>query len=538
MSASPVSLRHNRAFRALLAGSSVSMVGSRLTTIAYPMLVLWLTQSPVYAGIAVFAATAPSILFYIPVGALVDRWDPRRTMLAAEAGRGAAVTFIVVVVLVHWANIPLIIGLAVTEEILEVFAALAERRYFQALAEPSSVGSISARTETRDHLSMLAGRPLGGLLFEVSPILPFLVDMLSFVFSVGTLCVFKGGAPIKRSLSERPSITKDIKSGLQWLAKDRFTRIAIPLASSMTFICQALIMVFMSDAQKGDLPSAEIGVVLAAAGLGGALGAALGSRLRVFAARSRITLQMPIWCLALFVLAEATQFVKGVYVADCMMGAMFLLAFSGAVSNIELDTYVRQQVPDMVARVTSIGRLMSYTALAAGPVVGGFLIERWGIHVAVTVLFAMTLLLTVVAWCVPDIRFAPVPAASEDHDVDWTALCMQVDIGKGELARVEQTRTGTPRYPVVVMLKFTSRVSRPIASTQKAYSEWGIRVELLDAPYPARVDTSEKSLSGTGADKYPTSAVISEAERTPTTAEVTAGCRSVNCSAAAATGTP
>ena len=63
----------NRAFSLLIAGSSVSMLGTRMTTIAFPMLVLYLTGSPVTAGWAAFVATAPSILAYMPAGALVDR---------------------------------------------------------------------------------------------------------------------------------------------------------------------------------------------------------------------------------------------------------------------------------------------------------------------------------------------------------------------------------------------------------------------------------------------------------------------------------
>ena len=71
------------------------MLGSHVTTIAYPLLVLRLTGSPFTAGCAVFAATAPSMFAYIPAGALVDRWSrrwgPRRVMLLSEFGRGVAI---------------------------------------------------------------------------------------------------------------------------------------------------------------------------------------------------------------------------------------------------------------------------------------------------------------------------------------------------------------------------------------------------------------------------------------------------------------
>ena len=49
------------------------MLGSHVTTIAYPLLVLRLTGSPFTAGCVAFAATAPGILVHIPAGALADR---------------------------------------------------------------------------------------------------------------------------------------------------------------------------------------------------------------------------------------------------------------------------------------------------------------------------------------------------------------------------------------------------------------------------------------------------------------------------------
>jgi MFS family permease len=163
----------------LLAGSSVSMLGSRVTTIAYPMLVLYLTGSPVTAGWVAFAATAPSVLVYMPAGALIDRWDPRRVMLLSEFGRGVAIATVAVTVALGRTTIPQLVVTAVIEEILEVFSTLAERRYVRSLVEPNQASSALVRIEARTHVVVLAGRPLGGFLFELEPIFPFPFDAVS-----------------------------------------------------------------------------------------------------------------------------------------------------------------------------------------------------------------------------------------------------------------------------------------------------------------------------------------------------------------------
>lgn len=411
-------LRHNRDFRVFLAGSTVSVLGSRLTTIAYPMLVLWLTRSPVYAGLAVFAATVPSIMFYIPAGALADRRDPRRTMLWAEISRGAAVTLIVFTVLLHRSSVLLIIGLATIEKILEVFAGLADRRYIMGMVEPQDASAALVRSEARTHIAVLAGRPLGGLLFESGPVLPYIADLISFVVSVYTLC-FLG-----RSVEKKPESTRkvapsgDVFSGLNWAARDKYLRYALPFGSIVTFLTQALIIIFISDATARRVAPVMIGLVLGASGAGGALGALVGGKVRILSGYSRLALQLLIWAGSFFALSVVTTSGR----VWCMAVAMLMMSIAGAMSNIELDTYVAWHAGDALARVTSVGRLLCFAAAAVGPAVGGLLAGTLGPHAAVLALFVVTLALAAFGWSVPSARRAPVQIVARPAPAPVTEL--------------------------------------------------------------------------------------------------------------------
>jgi hypothetical protein len=59
-------LRANRDFQLLWAGQAVSVLGSRVSQIAYPLLVLAMTGSPATAGVVGFIGTLPYILFQQP----------------------------------------------------------------------------------------------------------------------------------------------------------------------------------------------------------------------------------------------------------------------------------------------------------------------------------------------------------------------------------------------------------------------------------------------------------------------------------------
>src|SRR5690242_20297026 len=59
-------LRRNRDFVLLWSGLVVSVVGTRLSTLGYPLLVLSMTHSPRAAGLVGFAAALPHIVFQLP----------------------------------------------------------------------------------------------------------------------------------------------------------------------------------------------------------------------------------------------------------------------------------------------------------------------------------------------------------------------------------------------------------------------------------------------------------------------------------------
>jgi len=134
--AAPVPVGRDPAFRRLLRASSVSMLGSHVTSIAYPLLVLRLTGSPLEAGWVAFGAIAPSLLVHVPAGALVDRWDPRRAMLVSETGRGVAIAAVAIMLVMGKPNVPLLTAAAVVEGVLGVFSTLAERRCVGSIVRP------------------------------------------------------------------------------------------------------------------------------------------------------------------------------------------------------------------------------------------------------------------------------------------------------------------------------------------------------------------------------------------------------------------
>src|SRR5437588_9667230 len=117
-------LWRNRDFILLWSGQVVSTVGTRVTGVAFPLLVLAQTHSPAKAGLVGFAQTLPYMLFYLPTGALVDRWNRKHVMLVADAGRALALGSLGLALALHTFLLAQIIAVAFVEGTLFVFFSL------------------------------------------------------------------------------------------------------------------------------------------------------------------------------------------------------------------------------------------------------------------------------------------------------------------------------------------------------------------------------------------------------------------------------
>ena len=404
-------------------GSSVSMLGSRISTIAFPLLVLHLDNSPFTAGLVTCASILPSMFAYIPAGGLVDRWDPWRVMVWSEIIRGLAIAGVFLVLLAGFgrSSIYWLIVFMVVEEIMEIFWLLADRRCMSRLMETDKIASRQASIEFRTHAAVLAGRPIGPFLFTVTPYLPFGADALSFVFSVWALVLIgrlpDGGRKRLASTGKLPGpdagrLGGEIGEGFKWLIRNRRVLASQLLMAFATLTAQALIMMFLVEADDNRLSTAAIGVVLAASGVGGAIGSMVvghvpgwikGSLLgRVKFLRwvrdFWLQIQVSAMGVALSLLAWT-----GVRFSWCIAVVMLVLGLTGAIGNIEVGTLLvktlrKNSEEHLLGRIISIGQVMVIGACGLGPFLGGWFIQDFGIRKGVGI-FAILALLAVLVLC-------------------------------------------------------------------------------------------------------------------------------------------
>lgn len=394
-------LGRNRDFVLLWTGQALSMLGTRMTGIAYPFLVLSLGYSAGAAGLVGFVAALPYLLFQLPAGVWVDRTNRKRLMIGCDVVRGLALASLAATVVLGVATLPQIVAVAFVEGTMFVIFTAAERSALANVVEPEQLTAALSVNEARTRAAGLAGQPLGGLLFGLGRALPFLVDAVSYLASVVTLTLIKSELQTERE-ARRRHFGRELVQGFSWLGRHRFlldASISVSLGNLVVRANQLLIIVLATERGIG---AGVVGVMLATAGLGGVLGSLCAPRVqRRLSPRAVVIGSALIWAV-LFPLftGNTNPWVFGI----AWGGASFV----GAVWNVVVGSYQLSIVPDELrGRVASIGGLMAYGAMALGALLSGALISAAGTEGTTWALRAAIVAVALATVADPYIRSGP-----------------------------------------------------------------------------------------------------------------------------------
>jgi MFS family permease len=399
--APPNPLRTNSHFRLLWIGQTISVLGSRASAIAFPLLVLSLTGSPASAGVVGFAGTLPFLVFQLPAGGYVDRWDRKRTMIWCDLGRGVALASIAIAMWAERLTLAQIVLVAFVEGSLFVFFNLAENAAIPKIVSSEQLSTALAQNEASTIGSRLAGAPLGGLLFGIAQALPFVVDALSYVASIGTIAAipveFQTEPP-----AERDRLHLEVAQGFRWLWSQPFIRATSLLVAGTNFIIQALILVVVVVAKSRGAAPAEIGVILAFIGIGGLLGSLVAAWAQRHLPPRAIVMGVNwLWVALLPLMALPTPPI----VLGPIIGVM---AFVGPTWNVLVSTYELSLIPDrLLGRVESVILLLAWGSIPLGSLVAGSLLEWLGPTSAIYALSGVMALVALAATISPAVRHAP-----------------------------------------------------------------------------------------------------------------------------------
>lgn len=407
MAGGPARLSGNRDFQLLWSGQVISVLGSRVSAVAFPLLVLDLTQSPALAGLTRFAGTLPLLLFTLPAGALLDRGDRKRIMLTTEVARGLALASLALALWTGRLTSLQIVLVAAIAGTGVAFFEVAQRAVLRQIVPGPQLPAAGAQIAAREYLGMVGGPPLGGLLFGIGRVLPFLADALSYLASLASLLLIRTQFQQARTAPQR-KLYLEIGEGLAWLWRQPFLRSTSLLVTGSDLVLNALYLAVIVVARERGASSALIGAMLGLVGVAGLVGSLVATRLgRVLPVRAVVIAAMAVPALLTPLLAV----VPNPLAIGLIYGGMFFLHPTwGAV----IGPYRVTLVPDhLQGRVQSGMAILSFGAVPLGSLLVGVLLQWIGGPVTILIIAAVMVVVALAAVASRSVRTPPPLEAPE-----------------------------------------------------------------------------------------------------------------------------
>jgi len=390
-------LRH-RDFRLLWTGQTLTLLGTFVSSIAYPFQILQLGGSAFELGIGVSLFTGASLVFLLIGGAVADRVARRTLIIVTEFGGGVIV------------GVMAILGFAGALQMWHLYVSYALFGAVSAFSVPA-LGAIIPELVPEEILApgnavqglsrqgaRVGGPLIGGLLVATAgPPAAFAFDALSFFLSGGAVAFTRARPVVSEA---RPSILQEIREGfafvfsVQWLWVTIFGWSLI-VAAFIGAIAVALPLLVTTTLGGG---AVTYGVISAGVGVGEAIGATAIAQVRIQRSGVAMYLFGALMGVSFFVYGLVPT-VPGALVASAINGLSF--ACFGVLWVTALQVHVPRR---LLGRVTSVDYFGGTLLAPIAPIGAALLAQSQGPAFVFVVAGAITVALTLAGLLLPSIR--------------------------------------------------------------------------------------------------------------------------------------
>jgi len=385
----------------LWGGQVVSTLGSSALSVVYPLLILAITDSAAAAGVASGLRALPYLLFSLPVGALIDRWNRKHVMIWCDCGRALAASSVPVALWLDALTIGQIYVVAFVEGSLFVFFNIAEVAALPRLVPSRQLPQAAAQNEAAFGAAHIVGPSVGTLIYQtIGRGAAFVFDALSYVVSAVSLLLIKTEFRAAKVESPR-DLRREILDGLRWLWGKPLIRYMAFLTGGMNLVGAATPLIMIVLAKELGASDIDIGVIFSIGGVGGIVGSLVGGQIQKRFSFGRVIIAVS-WALALLfpLYALAPGF--------AWLGVVNALIYTtGPIYNVVQFSYRLALIPDALqGRVNSTFRLLAFGFIPVGAAASGFLLEQIGVATTIGVFATLYLLLAVMTTFNPHVRGA------------------------------------------------------------------------------------------------------------------------------------
>lgn len=383
MQQQPSTLWHHRDFLKVWAGQTISLCGSQVTILAFPLTaVLLLKASAEQMGFLQAAQTAPFLIVGLFVGVWVDRLRRRPVMIIVDVIRFLLLLLIPIAAFFHVLYIEEMYIIAFVVGILTVFFDVAYRSYLPSLIDRDQLIDGNSKLEFTSSVAQLIGPGLGGVLVQIfTAPLSLLVDAFSFLISALSLGIIRTVEPPITRSTEKRKMMAEIGEGLQMILRSPILAPLVWTSVNFTLFSYMSIAVFILYATDTlHISPAILGIIFAVGGAGAIPGVVVNKWIteRLGIGASSILVLLVLGCSQLLVpLATGPQplVIAFLAIAQIVAGLTFVIW------NINQLSLRQALTPDiLLGRVNASFRFLVWGAISVGSLIGGLLGTAFGLR--------------------------------------------------------------------------------------------------------------------------------------------------------------
>lgn len=392
----------DRNFVTFWVGSFVSGLGDAMFLLALSWMVVRATGSSETLGLLMATMSLPQILFSLMGGVLIDRLDPKHFMMASDAVRLAAMLFLVAVSSSQ--GMPPIWSLFVVALVFGTMDAgfwPAAAKLKQYLVVPDqyvqSNGSLMVASQT----TQIIGPALAGML-AASGHFDVIIALNAATYGVSIACLTfvtateKADAPVP---AHTASVLSGMTQGIRYVLQTPLL-VVTSLAAFVVNACLATVMVAIPLlAHQLHVGSQGFGLMMAALGVGGALGAVVFAVIRLRRPTPRMTLFATGLEGVLFIMLGLAQHLALVVL---VLGSVGLVEV--AVNTIAPSVNQRIIPARVFGRVISVTIVLMSGSEPMAKAASGWIIAQIGVSPVLWWAGALDIAISTVAFFVPVVR--------------------------------------------------------------------------------------------------------------------------------------
>lgn len=381
--------RLGRSFWTLVTASGLSNLADGVFKVALPLLAIRYTRSPALVAGVELVRTLPWLVGALPVGALVDRLDRRRTMVCANAARAGFVAVPAMAIIANGGSLWLLYVAAACTGVAEVFYDTAAQSILPSLVPRSRLDKANGRLVAVElGAQELVGPPLGGALVAIAVALSFAVSAALWVVALAALLAVTGAFRPLRD-GPRTTIRYDVREGFSFLMGRPLLRTMALMVGMTNLAGSATFVVFVLFAVGPEstlgLSEAHFGLLLAMLAAGGLVGGLIGERVQQGLGRAR-TLTLSVLGMIAYVSAPALTADVRVIAATLFTSGITIMLW-----NITTVSFRQRVTPDhLLGRVNSAYRLIAWGTRPLGAALGGAVGQWLGVRSVFVIMGLLT----------------------------------------------------------------------------------------------------------------------------------------------------